>query len=138
VFGCKAHVRPASPHLKKLDDRSVPMVYLGVEEGSKAHRLYNPQTKRIVVSRDVVFEESVAWEWNAEFGQNSDFDVEETVEATVQPFVVGNNDADLDGDSQANQPQNDSGGVSDGLHDAGLGGDSVQQGGNAMSDSDHG
>jgi hypothetical protein len=125
VFGCKAHVRPSVPHLKKLDDRSVPMVYLGVEEGSKAHRLYNPQTKRIVVSRDVVFEESVAWEWNAEFGQNSDFDVEETVEATVQPFVVGNNDADLDGDSQANQPQNDSGGVSDGLHDAGFGGDSV-------------
>ena len=69
VFGCKAHVRPATPHLKKLDDRSVPMVYFGVEEGSKAHRLYNPQTKKIVVSRDVIFEESVAWDWNTEFGQ---------------------------------------------------------------------
>jgi hypothetical protein len=59
VFGCKAHVRTAKAHLSKLEDRSVPMVYFGVEEGSKAHRLYNPQTRKIVVSRDVVFEENV-------------------------------------------------------------------------------
>jgi hypothetical protein len=80
VFGCKAHVRPAKPHLKKLEDRSVPMVYLGVEEGSKAHRLYDPQTRRIVVSRDVVFEEGESWKWNAEFGENSDFIEEESGE----------------------------------------------------------
>ena len=30
---------------------------LGVSEESKAYRLYDPATKRIVVSRDVVFEE---------------------------------------------------------------------------------
>jgi hypothetical protein len=34
------------------------MVYIGVEDGIKAHRLYDPQSRRIVVSRDVVFEES--------------------------------------------------------------------------------
>jgi len=61
VFGCKAHVRTAKAHLSKLEDRSTPMVYFGVEEGSKAHRLYNPQTRKIVVSRDVVFEENVPW-----------------------------------------------------------------------------
>jgi hypothetical protein len=61
IFGCKAHVRPSDPHLKKLDDRSVPMVYFGVEEGSKAHRLYNPKTKKILVRRNVVFEENVSW-----------------------------------------------------------------------------
>ena len=54
MFGCRANVRPAVPHLKKLDDRSVAMVYFGVE-GSKAHRLYDPQTRKIVVSRDVIF-----------------------------------------------------------------------------------
>ena len=61
-------------HLKKLDDRSVPMVYFGIEEGSKAHRMYNPQNKKIVVSRDIVFEESVKWAWDAvsdaEFSEN--------------------------------------------------------------------
>jgi hypothetical protein len=52
------HVKNTVPHLKKLDDRSTPMVYFGVEQGSKAHRMYNPQTNKIVVSRDVIFEES--------------------------------------------------------------------------------
>jgi hypothetical protein len=61
VFGSVGHVKSTVPHLKKLDDRSTPMVYFGVEEGSKAHRMYNPQTNKIVVSRDVVFEESKSW-----------------------------------------------------------------------------
>ncbi|KAG6470511.1 hypothetical protein ZIOFF_071584 [Zingiber officinale] len=37
VFGCIAYAKNTTPHLKKLDDRSSPMVYLGVEEGCKAH-----------------------------------------------------------------------------------------------------
>jgi hypothetical protein len=55
VFGCTAHVRTAGPHLKKLEDRSHKMMYLGTDEGCKAHRLYDPHHNRIVVSRDVVF-----------------------------------------------------------------------------------
>lgn len=66
VFGCTAHVRPAEPHLKKIEDRSKAMVYLGVEEGSKAHRLLDPHRNKILVSRDVVFEEATIWNWNAE------------------------------------------------------------------------
>ena len=42
VFGCLAHMKVTTPHLKKLDDRSKKVVYFGVEEGSKAHRLYDP------------------------------------------------------------------------------------------------
>jgi transposase InsO family protein len=34
VFGCKGHVKIVVPHLKKLEDRSKPMVYFGLEEGS--------------------------------------------------------------------------------------------------------
>ncbi|GJV29765.1 zinc finger, CCHC-type containing protein [Tanacetum coccineum] len=36
IFGCTAYAKITIPHLKKLDDRSIPMIYLGVEEGSKA------------------------------------------------------------------------------------------------------
>ncbi|KAL8156085.1 hypothetical protein AgCh_001244 [Apium graveolens] len=47
----------------KLDDRSVCVVNLGKEPGSKAYELYNPKEKRIHVSRDVIFEEKKAWPW---------------------------------------------------------------------------
>jgi len=57
VFGSTAHVRVAGPHLKKLADRSKPMVYLGVDEGCKAHRLLDVADNKIVVSRDIVCEE---------------------------------------------------------------------------------
>ncbi|KAG6506204.1 hypothetical protein ZIOFF_031522 [Zingiber officinale] len=43
VFGCVAYVKNAAPHVKKLDDKSSPMVYLGVEEGYKAHRANNEE-----------------------------------------------------------------------------------------------
>jgi len=38
--------------------------FLGVSDQSKAYKLYNPNTKKIVSSRDVVFNEEVFWEWN--------------------------------------------------------------------------
>nr|GFB98372.1 zinc finger, CCHC-type [Tanacetum cinerariifolium] len=38
IFGCTAYAKITIPHLKKLDDRSIPLIYLGVEEGSKACR----------------------------------------------------------------------------------------------------
>ncbi|KAG6480841.1 hypothetical protein ZIOFF_057429 [Zingiber officinale] len=43
VFGCVAYVKNTASHLKKLDDSSSPMVYLGVEESCKAHRLFDPR-----------------------------------------------------------------------------------------------
>lgn len=39
-------------------------MHLGIEPGSKAYRLYNPSTWRIVVSRDVLFDEKTNWSWN--------------------------------------------------------------------------
>ncbi|GJV03970.1 zinc finger, CCHC-type containing protein [Tanacetum coccineum] len=36
IFGCKAYAKVTKPHLKKLDDRSKELIYLGTEPGSKA------------------------------------------------------------------------------------------------------
>ena len=54
VFGCIGHTKIDAPHLRKLDDMSRVLIHLGTEPGSKAYRLLDPTTKRIVVSRDVV------------------------------------------------------------------------------------
>lgn len=64
VFGCVVHAKVETTHLKRLDSRSRTLVHLGTEPGSKAYRLLDPTQQRIVVSRDVVFEENKAWEWN--------------------------------------------------------------------------
>lgn len=53
-----------SVHVKKLDDRSKGVMYFGREPGPKAHRLYDPEEKRICVIRDVVFLEIKSWSWN--------------------------------------------------------------------------
>lgn len=63
VFGCVAHAKIDSGQLRKLDDRSLALVHLGIEPGTKAYRLYNPDTKKIIVSRDVIFNEKACWNW---------------------------------------------------------------------------
>lgn len=58
VFGCIAHVHIPDVHGKKLDDKSIKCVFLRVNEESKARRLYDPVSKRILIKKDVMFEES--------------------------------------------------------------------------------
>ncbi|TXG65249.1 hypothetical protein EZV62_006524 [Acer yangbiense] len=58
VFGCLAHVHVPDAKRTKLEDKSIACVLLGVSEESKAYRLYNPIAKKIITSRDVVFEEN--------------------------------------------------------------------------------
>ena len=60
TFGCIGHVRKTKPVLTKLEDRSTPMVFLGYAEGTKAYRLYDPRGGKVVVSRNVVFDEKAA------------------------------------------------------------------------------
>ena len=60
TFGYVGHVKNTKPHLGKLEDRSPPLVLLGYEEGSKAYRLYDPKRGKVVISRDMVFNEKVA------------------------------------------------------------------------------
>lgn len=48
---------------RKLDDKSIKCIFLGVSEESKAYRLYDPLTKKIMISKDVVFAEQEQWNW---------------------------------------------------------------------------
>ena len=62
VFGCIGHVHVSDSKRKKLDNKSFQCVLLGMSEESKAYRLYDPASKKIVVSKDVVFEENECWD----------------------------------------------------------------------------
>ncbi|KAL8109947.1 hypothetical protein AgCh_025882 [Apium graveolens] len=63
VFGCISFMRIPSQKMRKLYNRSKPVVNLGKEPGTKADRLYDPNSNKVFVSRDVIFEENKSWTW---------------------------------------------------------------------------
>lgn len=48
-------------NLKKLDNMSRAVIHIGKEPGIKAYILFNPDTRRIYVSHDIIFEEKKSW-----------------------------------------------------------------------------
>lgn len=87
VFGCVAHVHVPDSRRTKLDSKSFRCVLLGVSEESKAYRLYDPISKKIVISRDIVCAEDEKWNWGKsteeiksdvlEWGDDNEVDNEE-------------------------------------------------------------
>lgn len=57
VFGCKCYVHTPKIHRGKLDPKSTEGIFVGFCDGSKGYRIYDPLTKRITKSRDVIFVE---------------------------------------------------------------------------------
>lgn len=58
TFGCVTHMTVPSANTKKLDDRSMEVINLGRKPCTKAYRLYGLVSKRVMVGRDVVFDEN--------------------------------------------------------------------------------
>ena len=57
VFGFLAYALLSMQQRKKMDDKAVKCIFVGYNFKSKGYFLYHPQSKRILVSRDVVFVE---------------------------------------------------------------------------------
>jgi hypothetical protein len=70
TFGCLGHVKKVGAHLAKLADKSSLMVFIGYEQNSKAYKMFDPSSRNLVVSRDVVFEEGIQWNWDSKNVEN--------------------------------------------------------------------
>ena len=55
VFGCVAYAHIPDQLRKKLDNKGEKCIFIGYSEESKAYKLYNPSTKKFIMSRDVHF-----------------------------------------------------------------------------------
>jgi hypothetical protein len=85
TFGYVAHFKRGNKQLNKLEDRSMLVVFIGYEPGSKAWRFYNPVTRRVHVSRDAVFEDDIPWSWDqAEIDDDEPFSMEYVSAGCVQ------------------------------------------------------
>jgi hypothetical protein len=74
TFGCIDHVKVNTPNLKKLADRSRKMIFMGCEPSSAAYRCYGPVSRRVHVSRDVIFSKEVNWDWTTYQAAGLEFD----------------------------------------------------------------
>ncbi|MCH81754.1 retrovirus-related pol polyprotein from transposon tnt 1-94, partial [Trifolium medium] len=96
VFGCLAFAHVPDSQRTKLDDKSIKCVHLGVSDESKAYKLYDPEKKKIIVSRDVVFEENKSWEWNKSNTKKNSEVIDDEIEIeSTEPITVnveGNNE----------------------------------------------
>ena len=56
-----SYVHVPTKVISKLDRKAEKCVLAGYSEEQKGYRCYNPMTKKIVVSRDVIFDELGSW-----------------------------------------------------------------------------
>ena len=59
IFGCPTYVHVQSGERSKLDSKSRKCIFLGFEKGVKVYRLWDPISKKMVTSKDVIFDEAL-------------------------------------------------------------------------------
>uniref|UniRef100_A0A803MLN5 Uncharacterized protein n=1 Tax=Chenopodium quinoa TaxID=63459 RepID=A0A803MLN5_CHEQI len=60
IFGCIAYALVNSR--SKLDEKSQKYIFVGYSTQSKAYKLYNPVSGKVIISRNVKFNEEASWE----------------------------------------------------------------------------
>lgn len=63
VFGYIFHVYVPDAKRVKLDGKSLKYVLLGINEKLKAFWLYDPTSKKVIVNKNIIFEEDVNQNW---------------------------------------------------------------------------
>jgi hypothetical protein len=66
IFGSVAYAEIQEEKRTKIEDKSQKYILLGYGENSHGYKLYNPMTKKVIMSRDVKFDEEQGWSWNSE------------------------------------------------------------------------
>jgi len=62
VFGCVAYAKIPNARRTKLDDKSEKCIFVGYCDKRMGYKLYNPITKKVIMSRDVIFKEDKTWQ----------------------------------------------------------------------------
>jgi hypothetical protein len=91
IFGCLTYSHVPSEKRTKLDPTAQQGILVGYSEVSKAYRIYIPSLRRVVVSRDVRFEEGRAFQRSLESRVSVEDDAEAQIDVSegAQPQVSG-------------------------------------------------
>jgi hypothetical protein len=83
IFGCPVYIHMPKEKRTKLEPSSRKGTFVGYSESSKAYRIYIPGQRQIEVSRDVTFEEEVAFMRSR--GSHMEIDSEKQEEMVPSP-----------------------------------------------------
>ena len=61
VFGSIAYVRIPNESQEKPDATSEECIFIGYLSAKKGYKCFNPSTREVRISRDVIFDESASW-----------------------------------------------------------------------------
>lgn len=68
------------------------MVFIGYAAGAKVWRFYDPESRRVHVSRDAVFQEHSSWEWSKadddDLQRRSDFVIDYVHDAEIDDLPL--------------------------------------------------
>ncbi|TYK16550.1 Retrovirus-related Pol polyprotein from transposon TNT 1-94 [Cucumis melo var. makuwa] len=112
IFGCIAYAHILDQKRTKLDDKGEKCIFLGVGDQSKAYKLYNPYTKKIIINRDVVFDKEIFLQWNkkvAEKQVSTNFDRidDEESQKPVEHDQLGSKDGPINPPSLSTTSDNE-------------------------------
>lgn len=79
VFGCIAYSHVPDTLRRKLDDKGEKCFFIGYSEDSKTYRLYNLTTVKVIISRDITFDDYGVWHWTPKSKETAEVVLPSTV-----------------------------------------------------------
>ena len=71
IFGCFVYIHVPKDKRKKFEPSGKKGIFVGYSETSKAYRIYVPGQQKVEISRDVTFEEKIAFRKSIEDSMDS-------------------------------------------------------------------
>ena len=71
IFGSLCFKHVPKQNRKKLDDKAEPMILIGYHPIG-AYKLYDPRIRKVVISRDVLIDETKGWNWEINVVDNGE------------------------------------------------------------------
>ncbi|KAG6520427.1 hypothetical protein ZIOFF_017482 [Zingiber officinale] len=63
VLGCIAYSHIPFQQREKFDEKGEKLIFVGYSDQSKGYRLLDSRTNKLIISRDVIFDEMQSWNW---------------------------------------------------------------------------
>ena len=104
VWGCTAYAHVAQEKRSKFDAKAVKCIMIGYSESSKAWRLWDTERKRLIVSRDVTFNEFITVNVSSVVTQSVAAETVEVPVTSVQPPTEQHNEEKQPAEEPVEQP----------------------------------